>query len=42
MLKRKSFWMLVLSAGCVLRLGIECWPEPDLTLNLLGSLITGT
>ncbi len=38
MLKRKAFWLLLLSAGCIMRLGIDCIPEPDLNLNLLQNL----
>lgn len=38
MLKRKSLWLLLVAAGGVLRLGVECFPEPDVTLDLLGGL----
>lgn len=40
MLKRKAFWLLVLAAGGLLRLGVECFPEPDLSFDLLGGLTT--
>lgn len=42
MLKHKAFWLLLLAAGGVLRLGIQCWPEPDVSLNLLNWLGTTT
>lgn len=42
MLKRKAFWLLLVAAGGVLRLGVECFPEPDVTLNLLGLTQTTT
>ncbi|MCK4341565.1 MAG: hypothetical protein KAY37_07580 [Phycisphaerae bacterium] len=35
MLKRKAFWLLLLAAGGIMRLGVECFPEPDVALNLL-------
>lgn len=40
MLKRKTFWLLVLAAGGIMRLGIECFPEPDISLDLLRNLGT--
>jgi predicted thioredoxin/glutaredoxin len=42
MLKHKAFWLLLLAAGGVLRLGLQCWPEPDVSLNLLNWLGTAT
>lgn len=38
MLKRKAYWLLVLGAGCIMRLGLECFPEPDINLDLLSGL----
>ncbi len=35
MLKRKAFWLLVLASGGVMRLGLDCFPEPDIALDLL-------
>lgn len=35
MLKRRAFWLLLLSAGGIMRLGLECFPEPDIGTNLL-------
>jgi hypothetical protein len=36
MLKRKALWLLILASGGIMRLGLECFPEPDITFNLLG------
>jgi len=38
MLKRRVFWLLVLSAGGIMRLGIECLPEPDINFDLFANL----
>jgi len=42
MLKRKMFWLAILAAGGLVHLGINCFPEPDLSFNLLGGLFTTT
>lgn len=38
MLKRKLAFFVLVAAGAIIPLGIECLPEPDVTLNLLGNL----
>ena len=43
-MKRKAFWLLLIAAGGVVRLGLQCFPEPDVTLDLLnlGNLLGTT
>lgn len=38
-MKSKLFWVLVLAAGGIMRLGLECFPEPDISFNTLGNLL---
>lgn len=38
-MKRKLTWLMLMAAGAIIPLGIQCPPEPDITLNLLGNLL---
>lgn len=34
-MKRKAMMLLLLAAGGFMAVGVECWPEPDVQLDLL-------